>query len=250
MNVGALLNFFKPGQQQTVAPAVPGNPQLSTLPAAQPAAPANQAQPAAADPNAQATPAAPASPMDIFGKLWDTKPDAENTGIPKFSTDPAKLQEAASKINFAQAVDPALMQKAMGGDATAFQQVLNSVAQSVFTQAATVTTKLLDTGLDATSGHLAQQLPEHIRKHSTTNELVAENPMFAHPAVKPILDSLQSQLALTYPTATSSELAAKAKEYLTALMALNGTKPVAEAKPTTNGTQTDDWSTYGQPPAQ
>lgn len=250
MDVQNLLNFFRPGQQGQAAPAVPvtnpPNPQLN-IAAGQGTAGTPPAPVVTPPGNTPGTASAGDPSLDAFSKLWDTKP-SEQAGIPKFATDTAKLQEAASKIQFTNAIPPELMQKALSGDAQSFQQVLNTVAQTVFAQAAAVTTKLMDTGLEATSGHLTNQLPEHIRKQLTNNELVGENPLFAHPAAKPILDSIQSQMAALYPQATPSELASKAKEYLTSFIAMANGKQVEDtSKPSQTGKPTDDWSTFGLP---
>ena len=181
-------------------PTVPGN----TTPAATPGN-----MPAAAD-----KPAGEASPLEQFSKLWETAPAAGTspTFTPDFTFDPSKVGEAAAKLDFKKVIDPAQAKAALAGDMNAFMEVLNKVAQAGFGQAVTASGLMSQEAAKRTGAATEKALPEFMRRQAATSG-VQENPFFTNPAVAPVMTTIQSQIAATYPNATAAELQKYTQEY-------------------------------------
>lgn len=208
-----------PGPGGSVAPS-PGTAANGVTPGSQ----QPQQDPNAQNPNQQK---APESPLKQFEGLWEPNKDASGNPIqtpapqsPVTPLDPAKLQEAVKGLDFTKVVSPDVMQKisAGGQEATgAFASAMNSVAQAVFSQSAIATNKIVENALEKQAEQFSKRLPELVRQHAVTENLRQENPIFANPAVGPIIEGLKSQLATKFPNATSAELTAQAKSYLEAI---------------------------------
>jgi hypothetical protein len=209
-------------------------------------APANELIPPA---NAQATPPAPVptqvtpapvteSPLDQFKSLWEptATPQVDGT-LPAnmFSgTDPAKMLEAARKVDFSKSIPPEVLSKITAGGpeaATAFAQALNDVSQRAYAQSSFASTKIVEAALAKFQEGIDARLPGQIKKHAVSDSIRESNPALMHPAAAPIMEAMQSQLAVKYPNATVSEIRDMASQYLTAFNAAASPKPVAAAVP-------------------
>lgn len=215
MSVMSMFNNLFNGSQP--AAQAPVQPQPGNLPAEAP--------------NMQATAANPTAPvsqnptqeikkegLDQFTDLW--KPSESPTGAENnqlFNVDPAKLMEAAGKLDFSKAVNPEQLQAiAQGGEGAmqAFAQAMNKVAQTVYAQNAMATTKIVEQAIARTKDGFLGELPQHIKRQQVNDSLRNENPAFSHPAAAPILGALQQQLSVKFPNATATELTSMAKSYL------------------------------------
>ena len=135
--------------------------------------------------------------------------------VPNFNLDPKGLMDAAGKVNFTGHLDPAQVQKAMSGDATAFLDILNKVGQLGFANATAASGELIKNSLTSAQGVLQDQvLPSAFRNQQISQALTESNPVFSDPAVAPMLGMLKSQLTQKYPTATAAEIAKMATNYL------------------------------------
>lgn len=160
------------------------------------------------------------APLDAFKDLWQTPvKSGENNDQTMFGeVDPAKIFEAAKKANFSSVVtQEQLSAIEQGGEAAkkAFAQSLNAVAQAVFAQNTLASTKLIETAIAKATARMEASLPAHIKQHSVQDSLLADNPSLSHPAAAPIINALQSQLAVKYPNASTAELKKMAQDYLT-----------------------------------
>lgn len=233
---------------------------------AAPAAPApntnanNQPQPGNIPPGAGSTnpnnPTVPAgtenkegAPLDQFADLWKNEPASEgreqNTGL--FNIDPKKMFEAAGKIDFAKMIKPEQLQAiAQGGDAAvqAFAQAMNGVAQGVYAQSAFATTKIVEQALGKAKQQYNSELPSLIKKHQVSDNLRAENPIFANPAIQPIISALEAQLTVKFPNATASEITGMAKQYVEAVGSSFAPKPAAPENDGKAGANTTDWDKF------
>ena len=86
------------------------------------------------------------TPMAEFADIWQTPNTPDPNAVqPMFANlDPKKLQEAAARVNFGQAVTPELMAKIQAGGPAAQQammEAMNLMSQSVYSQAALALTK-------------------------------------------------------------------------------------------------------------
>lgn len=225
--------------QNTQPPGQQGNPQLQQpLSAQQQLQQSQQPAGAAANPtnpgntNAitnQTLPGNPAaipppaqgdkSPLANFADLWKTPDNAgqgsQPTLVPQFNLDPKGLSDAAAKVNFTVGMDQALVVKALGGDAEAFNTVLNEAVRRGFISAVTASGELVKNSFGSAEGILRKDvLPTALRQHNISQAVDAKNPIFSDPTVSPMLDLLKTQLMTKYTTASAEEIATTAESYL------------------------------------
>ena len=168
-------------------------------------------------------PTAPASPLDEFKSLWEpsTTPTVDGT-LPAnmFSgTDPAKMLEAARKVDFAKSIPADVLSKITAGGpdaAAAFMAALNDVSQRSYAQSSFASTKIVEAALAKFQEGLDSRLPSQIKKQQVSDSIRESNPALMHPAAAPIMEAMQAQLSVKYPNATVAELQGMASQYLTA----------------------------------
>lgn len=195
------------------------------------------------------------SPLDKFSELWQIDPNVpkQKTAaelVPKFKVDPKALSEAAATIDFTKALDPALLTKAAGGDATALAAVVNAAAQAGYAQATGTTAGLINEALSSQAKTFNEEvMPAVLRKHNITNALKADNPTFSDPAAAPLISMVEQQLTIKYPKASPAEISAHAKDFLAgfaeSVVTANGStivKPAVEKPGTKRGIT--DWTSY------
>ena len=176
------------------------------------------------------------SPLADFSKLWETTPSKGPDGkeivqddplsiLPNMQADPAKMYEAAKRIDFSKVMNPEKVKAALTGDSAAFSEVINSVAQAAFANSAMANTRIVEAALKQMTGKLFDTaIPHLVKKHSTRETVVSDNPIFADPAVAPMLSMLESQLQSKFPQASAKEISDMAKRYINGLgKALTGT---------------------------
>lgn len=167
-----------------------------------------------------AKPPADKSPLAQFGTLWEPPATPEGKENPDNSgtIDPSKVMEAAGKVNFANVVNQETLAKITAGGegaVNALIDALNKTSQTVFAQSTIAAQRIADRAVKDAEERLNSQLPETIRRKALENSLTAKNPAFSNPAIKPLIDALQNQIAEKYPKATQAELETMAQEYLT-----------------------------------
>lgn len=189
-----------------------------------------------------------ATPIDKFSKVWETAPtDPTNNPAQGEGLTPEKMLEAASKVDFSKVLDQASLQKITAGGEEAVQALvglLNKTAQTVYGQSTVVAKKLVDQAVEQSEARFAERVPQMVRRQAMKDGLVSENPAFNHPAVAPIVEVLQQQMAQKYPNATAAELQSLAKEYFQgAAQALNPAKPAPKGS---SGPEAIDWDSWVQ----
>lgn len=189
-------------------------------------------------PAAPVVPAAEVSPMDQFKSLWEpTVTQGVDTTLPQniFSgADPVKMLEAARKVDFSKSIPPEVLSKITAGGpdaAAAFSQALNDVSQRAYAQSSFASTKMIESALAKFQEGIDSRLPGQIKKHAVSDSIRESNPALQHPAAAPIMEALQSQMAVKYPNATVSEIRDMASQYLTAFAGSASPKPAAPAVP-------------------
>jgi len=258
------MNLFDMFKQQPTAPAAPAasggqqqlTPQQQLLQSNNPGA--GEGAPGVKTPE-QLAAEANKSPLADFATLWDTPvvpagteapPDWSNPDslLPPLSVDPAKIVEQAKKIDFSRVLDQALVQKALAGDANAFGQVINQVSQASFAQTGMVASKITENAFKHMLPKLINEaLPAMFKKHAVSSQVVTDNPIFADPAVSPVLKGLEAQLQLKNPSASPKEISDQAKKYITGMIAAAGgvvpdaNTAAATALATKNKAKEVDW---------
>lgn len=197
-------------------------------------------------PAAPAAPAAPVSPLDQFSKLWEP---ATTAGVDPTlpanmfaGTDPAKMLEAARKVDFAKNVDPAVLAKITAGGpdaAAAFAQAMNDIGQRAYAQSSFAATKIVETALEKFQQGLDARLPNQVKSFQVSEALKQSNPALTHPAAAPIMEALQAQMTVKYPNATVSEINDLASQYLTQFGAAFAPPKAAPATPAS-----EDWDKF------
>jgi hypothetical protein len=159
-------------------------------------------------------------PLAGLTGLWDTDPNAAKAEVPAAALDPAELREVIAKGNFAGNVNPEIMQKIEAGGpeaVTATMEAMNAVAQNVMLQATLASNKMIEQSVTAALAKQTSSLPDLIKKHTLSENLVDNNPMLSDPRIAPIAEMLQAQLQLKNPTATSQQLTEMTSKALTAM---------------------------------
>lgn len=239
MSIGqALQNLF--GGSSAPAPAAPPAPTSqttqnpgATAPGTSSTLPPNGMVPG----NADGTPntGSAAAPMAEFSKLWETKPNDGATTSSLFANiDPAKVQEAAGKVNFAQVVGAETLSKIQAGGpeaAQAFVEAMNKVSQTVYAQSAVATTQLIDRALAEQSTRFEAKLPDLIKRQTASESLKGDNAIFSNPAIAPVVNLIQNQVATMYPNATAAEQKQWTVKYFKELtQAVNPPAPTPKSK--------------------
>jgi len=197
--------------------------------------------------DAKAEDKTPVSPLDSFKEFWQpAKEAAPGTAPVDFKADPAKLMEAASKIDFAKVIKPEQLAaiKAGGEEATtALVEMMQTMQQATYAQSAFAATKIAETAVAQAQENFVRQLPALLRKQGLSDSLVAENPALAHPALQPVIQAMQEQFATKYPNATPTELLDLAKNYVAGMGKIFNPAPAPVAAKGSKGSETD-WSKF------
>jgi hypothetical protein len=209
-------------------------------------APASATPAPAASPTQQATPAAEVSPMDQFKSLWEpaNTPNVDTT-LPAnmfAGADPAKMLEAARKVDFAKSVPPEVLAKITAGGpdaAAAFAQAINDVAQRSYAQSSFASTKIVEAALAKFQEGLENRLPSQVKRFQVSESLRESNPALTHPAAAPIMEALQSQLTVKYPNASVNEIRDMASQYLSQFGTVMAPPKAANAVPVS-----EDWDKF------
>ena len=220
-NFQALLGMFSnKGQGGTPTSAAPAMP--TTQPPGAPVAPASG--PAAgsqqqAFQQSGTLPPKEQTPLAEFADIWNTPTQEGEVPLglddPYLQIDAGKVQELVNGMSFAQPTpqQQELFAKALQGDVQAFSEILNGVAREVYYQsainAAKVSERVARTGVD----RLRENIPKQVRSISSSETLLKTNPLLNNPALRPIVNAVQSQFQLKHPTASPTELAEMTTKY-------------------------------------
>ena len=242
----SILPSAPAGPAAPINPAVAGNPAMS---APGNTAPSGPLPGSTANPTVPVTPEVLAGPLDKLAEIWTPGKDVKeipNPGDMFNNIDPAKIAEAAGKIDFTSVASAEQLQKiqAGGSDAMAtMMQVMNQVAQSAYARSAVATTKIVQSALTQAAESNDARLPSLIKKHSVNEGLLSNNPLMANPAVAPLVQALQETLVRKNPGATAQEIQEQINGYFAGLStAFAPVAPVTAASK--KAKQGEDWSAF------
>ena len=106
---------------------------------------------------------------------------------------------------------------------------MNTVARNVMSQSTLVSNKLAQRVATHENKVLTDSIPGIIKQQNLSSNLHGINPLFSDPAVKPVIDSVKSQLQLKHPEATTDQLTEMAQDFVTKMaQSLNPTAPVID----------------------
>ena len=248
----SILDIFKttPDPAPVAAsPAVATPAQPGNLPAAAPASTpeGNGVVPAGAIPAEGAAPeGTPDSPLDAYKSLWDTPPTDPNTPpATPAALDPTKLAEIVNKADFSQNITPEMRSaiEAGGEGATAaLMQALNGTAQQVMIQSTLASNKMIEQQVAAAVAKTQASLPEMVRTQTLNTNIIESNPVLSNPAIAPIVQAVQAQVALQNPNATPAELASLVQNTVTVMGEAMAPAPVTPGNPALVGGT--DWEKF------
>lgn len=221
----SIMDHFKAG---SVTPA-PATSQIATPPAA----PAD-------------TPVTPTAPLDTYKEMWNNDPNYKAPGSdPIFAPpDPAKLMEAAKTLDFTSMIPSEVMVRiAAGGQdgQDAFQEALRTQGSHIYAQNAHATTEIVKRALDSQEKNLLAKLPGYLKNQGVTAALSELNPALSHPAMKPVVETVQRQLQVKFPNATEKELTQQVSNYFDAMAKIAGGSQAVGVNAANMGT---DWEKF------
>lgn len=195
----------------------------------------------------------PSSQLDGLKAFWDTPKDAEGKPIAPaadplaaslFTLDPAKVQEAAGKLDFTQGISTEQVAAALGGDASALMALINKSAQNAFTAATLNTGNMVNQGVATNNDRFKATLPTHLKKVQLS-QVESTNPVLAHPGAAPLVEALKNMEFSKNPNANPQDVQRKVEQYLTqfggALVEADPVNVAAKKQATAGET---DWSSF------
>ena len=166
------------------------------------------------------------SPLDGYKDLWSNTPaegsenkpqpnQPQNQNPPNPQPQVPQFITAAKGLNFSRNIKPELMSKALGGDVTAFAEIIDTVGRGAFAAAGQYAEKHYATSSGKLKEEISGSLPDKFREYSLQNTPI-KHPVLARPEVKPMVEGLRLQLAQKFPEASTQELQQKAEDYFLA----------------------------------
>ena len=208
-------NAEQGGGQQATAPAQGGafanlmsrlgfgSNQQTTEPQQQPTAqPATNSQ-------QQAPQQAAPLPSEFFGKLFTPQEPAQSTNKEPTSNpwdvSPDTLTKNFGNLDISQFVKQEDVTAALGGDASAFMNILNTAVKigAMSAHQASVTTT--QQGVELSTKKLQQQLPEQM-KNFTLENILGQDPVLSAPHLQPVVKLVKDSILAHYPKATEADI--------------------------------------------
>lgn len=189
----------------------------------------------------------PSNPLDPVLKLLTPSEDVvkqrqtrqQQESAPLFGDmTPEKITEGLGSVNFAQSVNPEMIQKALGGDQNAFMDVLNSVARSSASAAIQMSKGMVEHGVKSGTERVTGSLDSRIRDYSLRSK-TSDNPALQHPFGKAMLQTISQQIAQANPQMSADDVSKAAQE---ALMTFGQQlTPQQQNQESNQGKQGTDW---------
>ncbi len=158
--------------------------------------------------------------------------------------DPAKVQEAMNKADFSGVLTQEnLSAIAEGGEGAmnAFRESMNALARQVMSQSTLVANKMIETQVTKALESHQSQLPGLLKKQTLKDNLGSANPLFKNPAIKPVAEAVQMQLAAKYPDASVAEVNEMVSNFLTTM---SGAFNPNQQSSDTADLESTDWSKF------
>ncbi len=157
------------------------------------------------------------NPLDNFMNLLTPKQQGnqqQQTPQGIFGDVPAdQLQAQIKQANFVNGLDQAKVQSALSGDANAFMEVLNSVAQNAFAANMNLTRGMVEHGVTTGTKRLEGSLDSHFRNYQLKQQTpTTDNAALQHPVGKAFLGSISQQIANANPQMSAAEVAKAAEQ--------------------------------------
>lgn len=203
-----------------------------------------------ADPNAVTE---QPDPMDAFKDLWAAPAKvegAEEDFNPQaiFNIDPATMQAAIGKINFAEGVvtEQDLQAITAGGPEAmqAFMKALNGTGAKAMQLATTASAKMVEQAMTRASGAMDKKIASGVKLNQVSSAMQELNPALSHPAAAPMVNALKQQFTAKHPTATPTEITTMISSYLDTFAGIAAGKKEPVVDPNAPVQAETDWTKY------
>lgn len=215
---GLFSGGVKPAPAAAPAPAATpaptgAAPSPAAAPVAQQGAPEGQHQaPGMPQPTSQAsqTPGA----LDLFASLVQNNGAGQATAAqaPSFTLPTETLQQASSKLDFAQGIPPEAIQRLQAGDMTALTEILNHTGRQAYQHAMTHSMALTDRFVSDRFQYESGLLDDRIGQRMATSNLQSVQEL--HPVAQNMFREAMRELQKGNPNATQAQLEAQAWTFL------------------------------------
>lgn len=191
-------------------------------------------QSAASNSNQQAPQQAAPLPSEFFGKLFTPQAPATPTdkqpAANPWDTSPEALTKNFGNIDVGQFVKPETVTAALGGDHTAFMEVLNNAAKIGAMSAYQASMTNSKQGVELSTTNWQQQLPEQM-KHFTLDNNLGQDPVLSAPHLQPVVKLVKDSILASYPKATEADIKEGVLAYLQDLGGKFGTQTNNNTQP-------------------
>ena len=150
-------------------------------------------------------------PSEFFGKLFTPQAPAQETNEGKttppnpWDVSPDSLTKNFGNLDVSQFVKQEDVTSALGGDASAFMNILNTAVKigAMSAHQASVTTT--QQGVELSTKKLQQQLPEQMKNFTLENNL-GQDPVLSAPHLQPVVKLVKDSILAHYPKATEADI--------------------------------------------
>ena len=150
-------------------------------------------------------------PSEFFGKLFTPQAPAQETNEGKttppnpWDVSPDTLTKNFGNLDVSQFVKQEDVTAALGGDASAFMNILNTAVKigAMSAHQASVTTT--QQGVELSTKNLQQQLPEQMKNFTLENNL-GQDPVLSAPHLQPVVKLVKDSILAHYPKATEADI--------------------------------------------
>jgi hypothetical protein len=209
--------------------------------------PANETSKGLSDPNpavdtngkAVGTDQTPINPLDAYKTMYENANKGSDIAAPSFKLDPKVLGDVSKSMDFTKGIDPALMEKALAGDAKSLLAVINASGQAAYSASLEHATTLTETHLGQRADYESKLLNKGV-KTQLTSDALSSAPNYDHPVVKAELNRVADMYSKANPDATPQQVAKAAQKHLQDLSAALSPAKAADAE----ASEGMDWSKY------
>ena len=187
-------------------------------------------------------------PSEFFGKLFTPQEPAQsntkaNTEPPPnpWDVSPDTLTKNFGNLDVSQFVKQEDVTAALGGDASAFMNILNTAVKigAMSAHQASVTTT--QQGVEHSTKQLQQQLPEQMKNFTLENNL-GQDPVLSAPHLQPVVKLVKDSILAHYPKATEADIKEGVIAYLQDLGGKFSSQPNNNTQP--QSTSSINWDEH------
>lgn len=190
------------------------------------------------------------NPLDSFMQLMTPKADPnaqkpqQQEGLFGGMTREA-IQTHAKSANFAEGLNPEVVQKALGGDVQAFMDAINTVTQNAFAASVQASQGLVEHGVKTGTDRFSSGLDSRFKDYELRNKN-SSNKALQHPMGKAFMKMVGSQIATANPQMSAEEIHSKSEEMFLQFAQQINAKPEGQQDP--NAKPEQDWLKYLEDP--